>query len=1149
MKAKYILRVLCLAAGIAALSSCAKELDYPEKTSSLITSITTGSASPTATSATLAGNVAGLSGVSSSSYTVGFCYGTGEDPASTGTKQPGSYDTDSGDVSASVAGLKEGTTYYYVVYACLQGQLTVYGDVKSFVATDAAIVTAPATEVGATTVILNGQVSGIADDMDKVSVGFVLAAEQEDVYTSALRSDVDINSEGTFSADGSGFFPATTFYYAAYVTIDGATQYGEIEEVTTDAQELEFVDLGLDALWATCNLGSETQSYAGALAGYGDLTGINVSESLSQYADFDISETESDPVTAIFGSSSAEMNCMPTEADFKQLYAATTQTWETVDGVDGVRFTASNGNSIFLPAAPARTGLAFSDVPYDLVYQTGQLSASDDSYYRAFKIPAQSDVAEYTMAKRCVGLPIRPVKRALEHEGLPVKNANLVQGDLEDNGKYRLEIYNEYGTTAEAPVVDPELVVFQENIQVTFTITGVPEGRSFEAYYAFASSDWGLQHWSYQDAADEFGTASCLIDGDGTYTLTLHGAAGGVTVFCIDINDLGGDNADGVYAKIDKVELDVKEDIEGIKIKNAKIVQGDIESNGNYRIEIYNEYGNTKNDPPVNTADIAYTNDMRVVFTLTGVPAGKDYQAYLAYADSDWSPSNWGYNADGNASCIVNGDGTYTIDFIAGEGDGAMVFCIDIAGLAADVPEGVHATVDEISFDHYLLNPTIRIDNSKVLQGDIESNGNWRVEIYNEYGSGTKDNSPINTADIDFQRTMRVIFTVDGTVPEGEYETYLAFADANWGASNWAYNKNGNGSVMVNGAGQYVIDLTTGPGSGVIVFCLDFKGLGAAGYTGNVTIDKIIMDPDAEPVEQRPEGELLINSADGAGVDLRLEIYNDYGSSKNNSIIDPATIVFHKSMAVTFTISGINDNLKTGDNVPTTFYAGLEYSDPTWGVGYWSGKTAGKYEAAVTGDGTYTVWMETTKKANGAVVFCVDIGKLWENLVDPSLVKASIDQIVFDGTFNFPINAEPVSFQNKDGNGTDGRIEIYNEYGNGGTVCPGWYNDRLFFHACPMIVRFKIEGIDGNLIDGATADFKADLSYAAASWAPSSWGTDYGCTQVTGDGTYEVFACIPGEAAGAVVWTIEIYDLWKSLVDTDLIAVSIEDVIIPGIHE
>ena len=45
---------------------------------------------------------------------------------------------------------------------------------------------------------------------------------------------------------------------------------------------------------------------------------------------------------------------MPTKEDWKELIANTTAEWTTVNGVAGRKFTATNGNSLFLPAAGFR---------------------------------------------------------------------------------------------------------------------------------------------------------------------------------------------------------------------------------------------------------------------------------------------------------------------------------------------------------------------------------------------------------------------------------------------------------------------------------------------------------------------------------------------------------------------------------------------------------------------------------------------------------------------------------------------------------------------------------------------------------------------------------------------------------------------------
>ena len=76
---------------------------------------------------------------------------------------------------------------------------------------------------------------------------------------------------------------------------------------------------------------------------------------------------------------------------------------------------------------------------------------------------------------------------------------------------------------------------------------------------------------------------------------------------------------------------------------------------------------------------------------------------------------------------------------------------------------------------------------------------------------------------------------------------------------------------------------------------------------------------------------------------------------------------------------------------------------------------------------------------------------------------------------------------------------------------------------------------------------KTELSYATPSWYPSYWGgSEFGRTYVKGDGTYEVSASLADKCSGAVVWAIELYDLWKDLVDPTQVKVKINHVLTPS---
>jgi hypothetical protein len=84
-------------------------------------------------------------------------------------------------------------------------------------------------------------------------------------------------------------------------------------------------------------------------------------------------------------------------------------------------------------------------------------------------------------------------------------------------------------------------------------------------------------------------------------------------------------------------------------------------------------------------------------------------------------------------------------------------------------------------------------------------------------------------------------------------------------------------------------------------------------------------------------------------------------------------------------------------------------------------------------------------------------------------------------------------------------------------------------------------------VEGASANYRTELSYADADWDPGYWGgASYGGTTVTGDGTYQVYTYLNGDCEGAIVWAIELYDLWVQLVDPTKVSVTINKVITPG---
>ena len=172
-----------------------------------------------------------------------------------------------------------------------------------------------------------------------------------------------------------------------------------------------YVDLGLPSglLWATCNIGADSPE------GYGDI----------------LPWGEPDVATANWGGSWR----VPTLEEMQELCDNTTFTWTNRNGVNGGLFTASNGNSIFFPAAGMSTngtiysaGIAgyswSSDAIWLLAFTSGEYGLYDlgpDYYWYEF------------------GTSVRPVRTSAQ---IPTHDINVTAnhseyGEISGGGSYQ----------------------------------------------------------------------------------------------------------------------------------------------------------------------------------------------------------------------------------------------------------------------------------------------------------------------------------------------------------------------------------------------------------------------------------------------------------------------------------------------------------------------------------------------------------------------------------------------------------------------------------------------------------------------------------------------------------------------------------------
>ena len=236
-----------------------------------------------------------------------------------------------------------------------------------------------------------------------------------------------------------GLEPGTNYHVRAYALRGLEYYYGEDKSFTTEENGgggggglngHDYVDLGLPSgtLWATCNVGADNPEDYGDYFAWGETQPKDTYNwSTYQYCNGDYDQLtkycnnsncgyngftdnlitllpEDDAATANWGDGWR----MPTKEEFEELYNNTTVTMVTQNGVNGRLFTASNGNSLFLPAAGFRWGDGLGDVGHYGYYWSSSLFAGDpvDAWFFRF---SSGDCNMY-IDSRSLGLSVRAVR-------------------------------------------------------------------------------------------------------------------------------------------------------------------------------------------------------------------------------------------------------------------------------------------------------------------------------------------------------------------------------------------------------------------------------------------------------------------------------------------------------------------------------------------------------------------------------------------------------------------------------------------------------------------------------------------------------------------------------------------------------------------
>lgn len=825
------------------MTGCSDD-DYSVSNTPLLTdeSVTTGSADVTVTSATFHGTVKGLEEQNASAYALGFYYGKSEDNLSEKVAASGS-----NEFQATVSGMP-GDVVYYQAYVTLQGRVTYKGSVQSAIMTDAKAITGEPKDLTANSVILTGKLEKAPQE---ATSGIVISGAEG---SEKVRAGVRIVAAGindNYEIKAEGLLPNTTYHYTAYLDLGNGTVYGEDRTFTTAPADFnpdtDLVDLGLSTKWAKYNVGATDEKQLGGLFGFGDMTGFQTSINLEDYASADIYKTDRDVANKVYGS----WVTMPTIDEFEELFTECKKEWveDTENHVAGYKFTGPNGNSIFLPAAGTRTQGNVSGEGLNGYYLSGSINATDNRFAMAYSF--DQNVARRTSTPVYQALAIRPVSVAKNVKFDKEKLYNTWEFDLKpDESHYKF--------------VGPVFFYGKDASWASYTNNQpvVGETTGWDADYA------SIKSWAITDPSHCNGTMTFYKDEDGNDKVKVHQV-----------------QADGSYKDSEGTfTVDEKNKTITMTIDPLNAVEyiGGITRTDETKIKVM-----SLSDEALQLGVIRSSDGQLMIYNYVTSDVKNGYVAKLtAWGDG----GNW----DG-ASTVVSGGskavGQYTVKLETTEArTNGKVYVLDLEGFAAKYPKAL-VRIDAIKAD----GQDLKFDANKFHYGDIEDNGNYRIELFNIWGSGTAQNSPFRASGgpgeagepaLAFNKTLEVTFSVVSTTSDGTGVYTPTFnAVRGWGegeAQLFGYNDGSTLKVVKSDKGQYSLennqfDMTyegSGFEGGTIMTFVEIADLYGFFPGTHSTLDEFYLDGKAVSYDKSKVVDANENPK------YRLELFNCYAATR-----------------------------------------------------------------------------------------------------------------------------------------------------------------------------------------------------------------------------------------------------------------------------
>lgn len=249
----------------------------------------------------------------------------------------------------------------------------------------------------------------------------------------SCKKDPDIPTGQVFNASGGGEEPG-----------GGNTSY-------------DFVDLGLPSgtLWAICNVGATSPEDYGNYYAWGETSIKSIYNwNNYKYCNGDYNKLTKYCNNSAYGNNgftdnltklqanddAATINwgkdwCMPTKEEWQELFDNTTCIWTTRHGVNGRLFTATNGNSLFLPAA----GYQWYEEPYSVsnIGHYWSSSLNTDESNASWRFMLTSDEYGIIDAPRFSGFSVRAVRSVAQNYSISASAIPSNGGTVSGSGIYQ----------------------------------------------------------------------------------------------------------------------------------------------------------------------------------------------------------------------------------------------------------------------------------------------------------------------------------------------------------------------------------------------------------------------------------------------------------------------------------------------------------------------------------------------------------------------------------------------------------------------------------------------------------------------------------------------------------------------------------------